>query len=114
MSLTLRIALIAGAVLLAAFAVICVRKSRMRIEDSVFWLGFAAVVLVFGVFPEAGYALSGVFGFQAPVNFIFALFIFALTVKCLAMSRHISELEHKLRDLVQDVAVDRFEHNRDQ
>ena len=42
MSETLRIVLIIAAVFMAVFTVVSVRKSRMRIEDSLFWLGLSA------------------------------------------------------------------------
>jgi len=114
MSIILRIALVVGAILITAFSVVGVRKSHMRIEDSVFWLGLSAVILLLSIFPEIGYAISNAFGFLAPVNFIFALFLFILTVKLLSMSRRASELETKVRELTQQVALAQFEKEQAQ
>ena len=110
MSLALRVALVIGAIAMTVFTVNGVRKSRMRIEDSLFWVGLAAVILVLSVCPQFGYAISDVVGFMAPVNFVFAFFIFVLTVKCFSMSRHESELENKVKELTQEIAIERLEH----
>ena len=106
MSITLRIILIVCAVLMTAYAAISVRKSHMCIEDSVFWLGLSALVLILGIFPQVGFFFSEAFGFMAPVNFVFAFIIFVLVAKCLSLSCRVSELECNLRDLTQQVAVD--------
>ena len=111
MSVALRIVLFVCAVAMVVFTVSGIRKSRMRIEDSLFWVGLSAVILVLSVFPQIAYFFADVSGFMATVNFVFALFIFILTVKCFTMSRRISELENKLKELSQRVAVDRLDHH---
>ena len=47
MSLAMRILLIVGSVLTACYVLRRVRKSRMRTEDSVFWLVFSLILCIF-------------------------------------------------------------------
>ena len=87
-----------------------IRMSKMRIEDSIFWIGFSLMLIVFSVFPEIVYWMSDLSGTQTPVNFIFLFMIFA------AMSRltvKISQLETKVRDLAQRIAIDENLKNGD-
>ena len=110
MSVALRIALIIGAVALAVFVVAGVRKSRMRIEDSLFWVGLSLLILVLSIFPDLGIWCADLLGVQSPVNFVLLFFIAVLLVKCFLLARQVSQLENKTKELAQRVAVDRLEH----
>ena len=81
MSIALRIALIVGAVALVALVIAGVRKSRMRIEDSLFWIILSLLILVLSIFPDIGYWASSMLGVQSPVNFIMLLFVAVLIAK---------------------------------
>lgn len=105
MSLALRIVLVLGAVGLLAFVLFNIRKSKLRIEDSLFWFILSALILVIAVFPGVVSACSRLLKFQAPVNFVFLAFITVLLVKCFTMSIRISHLETKLGELTQKVAI---------
>jgi hypothetical protein len=45
-------------------------------------------------------------GIESPANFVFLVIIFILLLKVFMMSLKISLLEHKLRTLVQNVAIE--------
>ena len=105
MSLAIRIALIVCAAALLVFVLRSIRKSKLRIEDSLFWFALSAVILLLAVFPAIASASSRLLGFQAPVNFIFLVFIAILLVKCFTMSIRTSQLETKLEELAQKVAI---------
>lgn len=111
MSIALRLLLILAAVCLAAFVFRSVKKSMMRIEDALFWILLAFLILLLSIFPGIAYSLSGLFGFQAPVNFVFIFFILVLLLKGFATSRHVSQLESKIKELSQQVAIDRLDHH---
>ena len=110
MSLALRIVLFIAAVATAVFLLRSVKRSKMRIEDTLFWLLIIVVILIMAIFPGIVSALSGLLGFMAPVNFVFLLFIFILLLKCYSLSRHTSELEVKVKELTQKIAIDNLEH----
>ena len=110
MSLALRIALVIGAIALTVLVLTGIRKSRMRIEDSLFWVGLSLLVLVLSVFPDLGIWFADMLGVQSPVNFVLLFFIAVLLVKCFFLARQVSQLENKVKELVQQVAVDRLDH----
>lgn len=107
MSWMLRSCLILASLLTAGVILGKIRKSKVQIEDSIFWVLFSLVLLVFSVFPKLAYWLSDLIGIQSPANFIFMLVIFLLLVKIFSMSVRMSQLEAKHRELVQRIALDR-------
>ena len=94
MTTTLRIALIL--VSLGTFAMIMrkIRQSRMQIESAIFWIVLALVLVVYSVFPKVADACAGLLG------------IFVLILKVFFMSIHISQLESKIKELVQVMALE--------
>lgn len=118
MSLALRILLFLGSIALFVFLMRSIKKARLRIEDALFWIVLSAVILVLSIVPEIATVLSEAFGFIAPVNFIFLLFIFILLVKGYLTSKRVSELDTKVKELTQQLAIDKLNHyerkNREQ
>ena len=110
MSMALRILLIVAAAITAVFLLRSVKRSRMRIEDTIFWILLTIIILIMAFFPGIVSALSNMFGFMAPVNFVFLFFIFILLLKCYSLSRHSSELEVKVKELTQKIALDNLDH----
>lgn len=110
MSTTLRVFLIAGAALVFLAVANSVRKRRIQISDSVFWIAFTLVVLIVAIFPGIAFFFSNLLGFQSPSNFVFLLIIGLLIVREYLSSAQISTLRHKLEAIAQDVALD--EHGR--
>ena len=110
MSLVLRIVLIVAAVALVALVIAGVRKSRMRIEDSLFWIVLSLIILLLSIFPYIGYWASYLLNMQSPISFVMLFFIALLIAKCFSLARQVSQLENKLKELTQRVAVDRLDH----
>lgn len=110
LSLVLRIILIVAAIGLIAFLLHSIKKSKMSIEDSIFWLGFSLLILIMSVFPEIPSWLSNVIGFMSPVNFVFLIFIFVLIIRDFLSNRRISQLENRVKELTQQIALDRLDH----
>ena len=106
MTTTLRIALIL--VSLGTFAMIMrkIRQSRMQIESAIFWIVLALVLVVYSVFPKVADACVGLLGIYATTNFLFLFAIFVLILKVFFMSIHISQLESKIKELVQVMALE--------
>ena len=106
MSLLLRGVLIAASVLTTLLIMRKIRKEKMMIEESLFWIGFSFMLIVFSVFPPIVFKMSEMVGTQSPSNFIFLFIIFVLIVRMFQMSTKISQLESKLKDLVARIAID--------
>lgn len=110
MSVAIRIVLIIVSFATVAFMFANIRRSRMRIEDSIFWAVLAALLLLLSLFPQIGIFVSRILGFQAPINFVFLFFIFVLVVKCFSLSRQLSHQETLIKELAQHIAIDKLAH----
>lgn len=106
MTTMLRIVLVIVSVLTTWMIMRKIRTSQMRIEDSIFWIGFLFMLILFSVCPQIVYWMSDLSGTQTPVNFIFTFIIFVLIVRMFRMTVKISQLETRLRDLVEKIAID--------
>ncbi len=103
----LRIILIISAISLFLYMIKKIRQAKMKIEHTIFWLVFAVVLIVMGVFPQIVYVVSRWIGFQSPVNMVFLMIIFILIVKNFLATLQISHLENKVDNLVQQIAIEK-------
>lgn len=106
MTTVLRVILILMSLLVLVVMMRKIRQAKAKIEDSMFWVFFALLLVVFSIFPGVADWLSGLVGTMSTVNFIFLLMIFLLLVKNFSMSIRVSQLETKVKDLVQQIALD--------
>ncbi len=106
MTTVLRVILILMSLLVLLLMMRKIRQAKAQIEDSMFWVFFAVLLVIFSVFPKAADWLSGLVGTMSTANFIFLLMIFLLLVKNFSMSIRISQLETKMKELVQKIALD--------
>ena len=105
MTVTLRITLIIASLICSAWILNCIRKARVKIEDSVFWICFSAGLVLLSIFPQLidlGARLTGV---QSAQNFLFLVIIFVLIIKLFRMTFRISQMDSKLQTLVQTIAI---------
>lgn len=105
MSTTMRILLFVAAAVTAVWILHKIRKSKVKMEDSIYWLFFAGVLLIMGLFPELTYRLSTVFGVQSPANLVFLVIIFLLLEKIFTLSIIVSQLEEKVTILTAETAL---------
>ena len=64
MSGLLRVLLVIGAILMLIFMLKKIRMAKLKIEYSVFWISFASILVIMGVFPKIFYEISDFIGFQ--------------------------------------------------
>lgn len=107
MTVVLRIVLIIGSILATWYVLKKVRQSKMKIEDSMFWVMVSLLLVLFSLIPKAADILSDLAGTYSTANFIFLFMIFILLVKVFFMSLKISQLESRLSELIQVFALDR-------
>ncbi len=106
----LRVILLIAAIGLVVFLLHSIKKSKMSIEDALFWMGFSFLILLMSIFPETPSFLSDTIGFMSPVNFVFLFFIFVLIIRDFLSNRRISQLENRVKELTQQIALDRLDH----
>ena len=49
---------------------------------------------------------------MSPSNFVFLFFIFILLIVCFKLSVRLSQLDTKLRELTQQLAIEKYERHR--
>lgn len=90
-----------------------IRKSQLQIEHAIFWVGLSVVFIIFSVFPKSVYFLTNICGMVAPVNFLFLAMIFILLLKTFTMSIRMGQMEEKIKNLTQQVAIQKNETDRE-
>lgn len=114
MTIELQVTLVVVSLLTLLFVARKIRSSKIRLEDSIFWICFAALIFVFSLFPQIFYALSDLVGTYAPVNFVFLFFIFVLLVQSFSLNMRISQADTRIKELTQQLAIEKFErYNND-
>lgn len=109
MTLALRVILIVVSLLTLVFIAKKIRNSKVKLEDSIFWICFAALIFLLSLFPQVFYAISTAVGTYAPVNFVFLFFIFVLLVQSFNLSMRVSQADTKIKELTQQLAIEKFE-----
>lgn len=105
MTTTMRVLLLMAAVITVIWILYKIRKLKVKMEDSIYWLFFAGILLLLGLFPEVSYRLAYLFGVQSPANLIFLIVIFLLMEKIFTLSLLVSQLEEKVSVLASEVAL---------
>ena len=113
MSVLLRILLIAGAIIMMAFMLKRIRYAKLKIEYSIFWMGFSSILVLMGIFPELLYVISGKIGFQSPISMVYLIIIFVLIIKLFFTTIQISQLENKIDCLTQQIAKKKKKNEED-
>lgn len=114
MSIELRVVLVIVSLITLLFISRRIRSSKVKLEDSIFWVCFAAIIFLLSIFPQVFYWLSTLVGTYAPVNFVFLLFIFILLIQSFQLSMRVSQADTKIKELTQQLAIEKYErHNND-
>lgn len=108
MSMMMRILLIAGSLLTAVYVLRRVRKSKMRTEDSVFWLVFSLILVLMGLLPDLVTRLASWIGVMSAANLVFLIVIFLLIIKLFLMDQRISALQRQTAETAQAVAIQKM------
>ena len=105
MTAILRIGLILISVMSFLVIIRKIRKSKIRIEDGLFWVVFAIILIIFAIFPRIIYFISDLVGAKSPANIVYLIIIGMLLIKLFFMSIHMSLLENKIVNLAQEMAL---------
>lgn len=63
--------------------------------------------LLLALFPQISFAMSKLLGIESPVNLVFLFLILLLLLLTFKQTIRISELEVKIRELTQDITIER-------
>lgn len=105
MSVLLRSVLLVAAALSAVWIICRIRRAKVRLEDTLFWIGMSVILLILGVFPQVSYWAAAKLGIQTPSNFVFLVMICLLFEKVLTMSLLHSQMEDKYVTMAAEMAL---------
>ncbi|MFU9915080.1 DUF2304 domain-containing protein [Fannyhessea vaginae] len=105
MSIILRILLIMGAVGLMTVVLRSIKKSRIQIEDSLFWVSFVGIVVIIALVPAVMIFFARILGFVSTSNFVFLCVVGILLIKVFTSSVEISRLKFRVNQLAQEMAL---------
>ena len=105
MSDTLKALLVVASILTVSWILRKIRKNKVKMEDAIFWIFFAGILLLLAIFPEISYELCRIFGIMSPSNLVFLVIIFLLVEKIFTLSIIVSQLEDKIGVLSAEVAL---------
>lgn len=105
MSNSLRTILLIAAAVSACWILYQIRRLKIKLDHAIYWIVFAVLLAVLGIFPEFTYWLTRKLGMMSPANLIFLVIIFLLLVKVFTLSMLTSQLEDKITVLSAEVAL---------
>ena len=114
MTLLFRIILLAVCLFTYFFLHHSIKKEKMRIEESIFWLILSLLLLVFSIFPGIPDILARLLGIYSTANFLFLFVIFILLLRLFYVNAALGKLEERVKTLVQNEALrDRREREKE-
>ena len=105
MSITLRIVLIISSILAFILCIRKIKKSELKIENSIIWLLGSLILILMSIFSNAVTWISSVLGFEAPVNFVWMCAIRFLLIEIFLDNIRISNLNEKVKNLDHYIAL---------
>lgn len=105
MPVVLRIVLIVSSILMLIYMLKKVKKSKVQIEHTIFWIIFGVFLILISLIPQIVYLFAHLLGIQSPVNLVLVFIIFILLIKQFLMTIEMSQLEIKIRELVEEIAL---------
>jgi len=114
MSSQLNIFFIIISVMTLIYIIMQIRKHKLNIDDSILWIFWSLVLLIFSIFPNLSYYIAEKLGFQSTSNFILCLFIFILYWILFFQNIKIFKLKEKNKQLVQRVSIYAYKQKQKQ
>ena len=105
MSLVLRITLIIVSFLVVLFVLRKIRKSKLDIDDAIYWIIASVLLLILSIFPQLAIWASHLLGIESAANFVFLFMIFVVLIKLFNMAIDLSIQKQRLNRLIQKLAL---------
>lgn len=103
---------IAASIATLLYVILKIRKHKLNIDDSIIWILWAFLLLIFSIFPTIPSCIAKCFGFMSTSNFIFSLFVFFLYIVLFAQTIQISMLKEKNKRLIQKLTLKNNIHKK--
>ena len=87
--------------------------SMMNVMKRVRRFIFSLLLILVAVFPDPMFWLAELLGIQSPANMVFLFVIFILLIKTFNLTLEISQLQYKIQELVQKIALDENKKNKE-
>lgn len=105
MSDVVKVIILIGAIVSVIYILLRIQKLKIKMEDTIFWIFFAIVIVLLGTIPQVAYWASTVLGIQSPANLVFLIIIGLLVEKLFSVSMTVSMLEEKIAILSAELAI---------
>ena len=105
MSTLLQILLILTSAAFIVYVLLMVRKERFLLGYVFIWILLGLLGLASALFPKAVFALSKLFGFETPSNFVFFVCTLLLITSSIVFASALSKHQEALKSLVQEVSM---------
>lgn len=109
MPLNQRLLLIIGAGMTLLYFICGIRKNKLKINHSIFWMVFGLVLLLLACMPSALFWVAASLGFQSPSNLVYIVVIFLLVLKLFTTTARLSKLNEQVVTLTQLLAIQQLE-----
>lgn len=93
------------AILIIVFIAISVKKSKLSIAESFWWMMGSILALVLAIFPGIINFTADIFGVSYPPTILFVFCIIFLLLMNFRNSKRIAEQQEKIIELAQQVAL---------
>jgi len=104
-TVTFRIFLVLVAIISTYVMLQKIKGSKLQIQYAIFWVNISFIIIVIAIFPQIMTVFSKILGVYSPTNLVYASILFILLVKNFFMTIEISDLENRLKELTQTIAL---------
>lgn len=105
----LRVILIMASVFVLAYVIYSSVKEKMEVRYAILWITWAAVVLLFAIFPDIAMHISNALGIISVTNFVFLLMTALLFMFNYYLFLRTSKMKRDIRDLNYELSILRKE-----
>lgn len=105
MSAVLRVILILASLGTCIYISRKLKKAQVDTHDTIFWVFFSFILILVSVFPEIADWLAMRLGIYSTENMVFLIIIFALMLRVFQLTIKSSQMEHRIRILVEELAI---------
>ena len=105
MYIALRVALIIMSVITFFFVINQIRRSKIEIGESLFWIVMSVILVIISIFTQIPAFFSRLLGIQSPSNFVFLVAIFFTMLKLFTLSIEVAKEKQRMKSLIENVAL---------
>ncbi|MBQ0004019.1 MAG: DUF2304 domain-containing protein [Treponema sp.] len=105
MSKTLQVFMISVTILFSLYVTSTIRRSKVKIDYTFFWIVLSLVMIITSIFPQIGFWGADLFGFVTPFHFVITVAFFFLFYKVFTLSLQMSKMQDSIEKLTQTIAL---------